>query len=129
VLPDHYEKFEELLNTARIAYLPRLNPLMILDVTFWDMCIWADDEMIKLSKAIEAALFARAKKVNISMVGIDSPAGRKWLNRLCDVQSMWCHIQNGNDVFLTTDGNFTRKTKLPKLIALGAGRICHPNDL
>ena len=39
VRPDHYEKFEELLELAGIANLPRLNPMMILDVTFWDRCV------------------------------------------------------------------------------------------
>jgi hypothetical protein len=54
---------------------------------------------------------------------------RKKLNQLCDSQGIWCHIQYGNDVFLTTDRNFTKVTKLPKLIALGAKRICHPGEL
>ena len=129
VRPDHYEKFEELLNSARITHLPRLDPMMILDVTFWDKCILADDAMIKLATNIEGILFGEAQKIDIAIVGLDSSAGRKWLNRLCDVQSMWCHIYNKNDVFLTTDGNFIKESKMPKLIALGAGRICHPQEL
>ena len=36
VRPDHYEKFEELLVATRIAHLPRLNPMMRLNVTFLD---------------------------------------------------------------------------------------------
>ncbi len=129
VLPDHYEKFEELLGLARIADLPRLNPMMILDVTFWDKCVLADDAMIKLAADLEHVLFGKARKIDIAIEGLDSSAGRIWLNRLCDVHSMWCHIYSKNDVFLTTDGNFTRETKMPKLIALGAGRICHPHTL
>lgn len=129
VRPDHYEKFEELLSSARIAHLPRLNPMGIFDVTFWDRCVWADDEMTQLATAIEDALFGEAQRIDIAAEGLDSPAGGKWLNRLCDVHSMWCHIQSRNDIFLTTDGNFTRETKLPKLVALGAARICHPNEL
>ncbi len=118
VRPDHYEKFEELLDLAGITHLPRLNPMMIWDVTFWDRCVWADDAMIKLAADIEDVLFGETQKIDISVVGLDSPAGRKWLNRLCDVHSMWCHIYNKNDVFLTTDGDFIRETKMPKLIAL-----------
>lgn len=129
VRPDQYEKFEELLEKAGIAHLPRLHPLMISDVTFWDRCLWASDEMVRLSDAIRDALFGNSPSVDIATVGLDSPAGKKWLNQVCDVQGMWCHIQNGNEVFLTTDSNFTKETKLPKLIALGAGRICHPCDL
>jgi hypothetical protein len=129
VRPDQYARFDELLDTAGIAHLPRLNPMMIWDVTFWDRCVWADDEMIKLSAAIQDALFAESPNVDIGVEGLDSPAGKKWLNQLCDVHGMWCHIQNGNETFLTTDGNFTKETKLPKLIALGVGQIRHPNEL
>jgi hypothetical protein len=129
VRPDQYGKFEELLEKAGIAHLPRLHPLMIWDVTFWDRCLWADEKMIKLSDAIRDALFGNSPSVDIATVGLDSLAGKKWLNQECDVLGMWCHIQNGNEVLLTTDSNFTKETKLPKLIALGAGRICHPWDL
>jgi len=129
VHPDQYEKFDELLDRAHIVQLPRLNPLMIWDVTFWDRCIWGSDEMIKLSSAIQDVLFGNSPSVDIAAVGLDSPAGKKWLNQVCDVQGMWCHIKNKNDVFLTTDSNFTKETKLPKLIALGARRICHPREL
>ena len=129
VRPDQYEKFEELLDSAGISHLPRLNPMMILGVTFFGRCVLADEEMIELSTTIEDVLFAGAPNLDIAAEGLDSPAGRKWLNRKCDVHSMWCHIRNRNEVFLTTDGNFTKETKLPKLIDLGAGRICHPNEL
>jgi len=129
VRPDQYGKFQELLEAVGIAHLPRLQPLMIWDITFWDRALLANNEMIELSDAIRDVLFGNSPDIDIATVGVDSPAGRKWVNHVCDVQSMWCHIQNENDVFLTTDKNFTKETKLPKLIALGAGRICHPSDL
>ena len=129
VRPDHYDKFEELLASSGISHLPRLNPMMILDVTFWNRCVLADETMIKLATDIECALFGKAQKIDIAAVGLDSSLGRKWLNRLCDIHSMWCHIYNKHDVFLTTDDNFFRETKKPKLITLGAGKIRHPNML
>jgi hypothetical protein len=129
VLPDHYEKFEELLKLAQIDNLPRLNPMIIFDVTFFDRCVFADDHMIKLSTDIEDILFPNKLEIDIASEGIDSQNGRKWLNRLCDVHTMWCHIHYGNDVLLTADGNFKKTTKLPKLINIGAGKICHPNEI
>jgi hypothetical protein len=129
VRPESYERFEELLAAARIDHLPRVNPMLIFEVTFWDRCVWASDEMIQLAKNIESVLFGNALHIDIMKEGLDSPAGRKWLNRVCDVNSLWCHIQNGNEIFLTSDKNFKTATKLPKLIALGAGRICHPSEL
>jgi hypothetical protein len=129
IRPDSYERFEELLVAARIDHLPRVNPMLIFDVTFLDMCVLASDKMIQLAQDIESVLFCNAPAIDIANEVMDSPVWRKWLNRICDVHSLWCHIQNGNEVFLTTDGNFTKETKLPKLIALGAGRICHPAQL
>jgi len=129
VFPDRYDKFEELLIISGIDHLPRLDPMGIYDVTFWDRCLWADEEMSRLADAIEDALFPEAMKIDITTAGIASPDGRKWLNRLCDVYTMWCHIRNANEVFLTSDSNFSKKTKLPKLLTLGAGRICRPEEL
>lgn len=129
VRPDRYDKFEELLAEAGVSHLPRLNPMLIFDVTFWDKCVWADDRMIQISQQIDSVLFGQSTPVDIPVEDLDSTVGKKWLNRLCDVHSMWCHIHNGNDVFLTSDGNFMKTTKLPQLLALGAGRVCSPKEL
>lgn len=123
-----YDKFEELLSEAGIPHLPRLDPMGIWDVTFCDRCVWADDATVKLSDEIETILFG-AKLPRMPAAGLDDSQGKRWLNRLCDAHSMWCHIHYKNDVFLTSDGNFTKETKLPRLLALGAGRICSPQDL
>jgi hypothetical protein len=129
VRPDGYGLFDELLAAAGIDHLPRINPMLIFDVTFFDMCVWASEEMIQLANSIESVLFGNAQPIDIAKEDLDSPAGRKWLNRICDVHSLWCHIQNGNEIFLTTDANFMKSTKLPRLLALGAGRICCPSEL
>lgn len=52
----------------------------------------------------------------------------KWLNRICDTQTMWCHLTCKSDVFVSTDENFHKQTKKPKLISLGAGNICKPDE-
>jgi hypothetical protein len=129
IRPDCYSKFEELLEQAGIIFLPRLNPMLIYDVTFWDRCVWGSNRTIQLAEQIESVLFGKAAIVDIRSAGIDSPEGKKWLNRLCDIHSMWCHIQNENDIFLTSDVNFKKLTKLPKLQSLGARRICTPGEL
>ena len=129
VRPDCYDRFEELLLKLGIAHLPRLNPMLIFDVTFWDRCVYSDEKMIQLAKDIERVLFGNSKSIVLAQDGLDSPNGKKWLNRICDVHTMWCHIQNGNDIFLTTDKNYLKETKYLRLVALGAGRICQPCDL
>ena len=129
VRPEHYEKFEELLSAARVELLPRLNPMGIYGVTFWDKCVWGSDEGNQLIQDIAAVLFGDQSLMDLVTEDIDSPIGRKWLNRICDVHTMWCHIHNGNDIFLTTDKNFKKETKLQKLISLGAVRICNPKEM
>lgn len=87
------------------------------------------ENMIQLAKDIERVLFGNSKSIVLAQNNLDSPNVRKWLNRICDVHTMWCHIQNGNDIFLTTDKNYLKETKYLRLVALGAGRICQPCDL
>lgn len=83
VEPSRYDKFEELLSEGGIDHLPRLDPLAIWDITFWDRCLWVDTVMSNLSDSIETVLFG-AKLKGMPPEGLDSPAGKKWLNRLCD---------------------------------------------
>lgn len=124
VRPDNYAAFEELLAQIGIAHLPRLDPIAIWDVTFWDHCIFAGDEDARLLEAVQNALFSGGDEAS------DTPGDeRKGLNRLCDALTMWCHISYGNDAFLTTDRNYFKPTKQPKLIKLGAGLICHPCEV
>jgi hypothetical protein len=127
--PDRYDKFEELLSAAGIGHLERLNPMLMLDITYWDRCVLADDTDIKLVSDIGAVLFGRDAALPPPKEGLDSPVGRKWLNRLCDVHTMWCHIHSGNEIFLTRDSNFHKETKKPELIALGAKEIYSPLTL
>jgi hypothetical protein len=115
VKPERYDLFEQLLIKSGVENLSRIDPIAIYGVTFWDYGIWANDELINLSKNIESVLFG---KINIE--------GKEWLNNICDVHTLCSHIIHNNDIFLTSDKNFTKSTKLPRLIELGAGIIMHP---
>jgi hypothetical protein len=128
IRPDRFDLFKELLAEAGIGSIPRLIPMMIFDVTFWDHCVWFDDEMRVKAQEIENILFGESKPIDITGEPDDSPKVATWLNRLCDVQTMWCHLQNKNDVFVTSDRNFIKATKLPRLLGLGAGRVCTPEE-
>ena len=102
--------------------------MMMWDICFWDHGIWANDAMTEQFEDIERVLFG-APLNGVPPEGFDSPTGKKWLNRVCDVASLWCHIHYKNDVFLTNDVNFMKQTKLPHLLALGARRICRPGEI
>jgi hypothetical protein len=75
VRPDTYTRFEELLVETGLAHLPRLNPMMIFDVTFWDHCVFGEEDTIELAKDIDDALFGRVDRIDIAAVGLDSPEG------------------------------------------------------
>src|SRR5258706_15597521 len=125
----NYDVFESLLAEAGVAHLPRLSPMGGWGVTFWGHWLWATEQMANLAKQIEDILFEAGQHPSGAPSDLDSPDGRKWVNRICDVLTMWCHIHYGNQVLLTSDKNFTKRSKLPRLLALGAGRICGPGQL
>ena len=127
--PGHYERFEQLLAAAGVDHLPRLDPMFIVDVTFWGKCVPASDEWVRRAQDLGAAVFGEAPGVAVPPGGLDSPAGRKWLDRHCDVQALWCHVRNCNDVFLTTEESFRKEPRRARLNALGAGRICLPGEV
>lgn len=121
IRPDRYDLFTHLLRDAGLDNQPRLMPLMIWDVTFWEHGIWAEEGADAQIRSIETILFGAAQQVDIG--------SKAWLNRLCDVHTMWCHLHYGNDTFVTSDGNFHKVAKKPALIALGAGSIVRPEEL
>ena len=122
VRPTDYATFEHLLQSAGIANLPRLNPLGIYGVTFYGYSEFAGPQDLELVNAIQEVLFEPFDE----NANLDE---KKALNRTCDVHTMRCHIANENDIFLTSDGNFKKATKLPRLLELGAKRICRPDEL
>lgn len=114
---------------ANLESAARLAPMMIWDVTFWDHCLWCNDEMQVLAGDIEQVLFAGSPRIDIANVPEHSPDAAVWLNRVCDVQSMWCHIHYKNGIFVSSDSNFHKATKAPRLLNMGAGRIARPEEL
>lgn len=128
IRPDRYDLFEQLLQQGGIDSLPRLAPMKIWDVTFWDHELWCDNEMAERAKQIEDVLFGASLGID-RPTDLDIPSSAAWLNRTCDVQAMWCHLHYHNDIFVTSDENFHKTTKLPRLLALGAKRIARPKEL
>lgn len=129
IRPDRYDLFEDLLREAGLAQVPRLAPMMIWDVTFWDHSLCSDEEMAASVTQIEEILFGESPAIDIAVEPEDSPKVASWLNRICDIQSMWCHLYYRNEIFVTSDRNFHKATKMHRLLSLGAGRIARPEEL
>lgn len=110
-----------------------LKPMARLDITFLDWCIFADDQMLKLERQIHYVLFPNIEfDYGAFCKARDLDHNQKnpqWLNAKCDVLALWCHIYYGGDIFVTSDENFHKETKKPRLIGLGARDILTPRDV
>lgn len=129
----NFSEFKDKLRAIGLQDLELLPPLAYWDVCFWDHCVSAD-EKDTLESQIHAILFpaieflwpeyANARGLPIDNASLD----KTWRNAKCDVLGLWCHIEHGGGVFVTSDTNFHAITKQPALKALGVGAIAYPKD-
>ncbi len=131
--PDSISLFLEKLRQIGLTEHSLLLPFAIWDVTFWDYAIWAGDADTDLEQKLWAILFPDSPRTPPATGTFDQNATdgntiQKQINRKCDVLVAWTHIHYGRDVLLTRDRNFMKQSKLPQLLALGAGRVVSPSD-
>ena len=128
---DDFDAFRDYLAAIDLAHLEILKPMSYFDISFQDWCFEADDAMQALEKRIHDILFPQGQftwEDYCEENGMDpafSPRG-DWRKFKCDVQTMWAHIRNKRDVFVTIDGNFHKPGNKSALIGLGAGLIEQP---
>jgi hypothetical protein len=130
---DDFDAFRDHLAAVDLARVEILKPMAYFDISFPDWCMEADDAMTMLEQHIHDILFPQSQftwEDYCEEHGIDpsfSPRG-DWRKSKCDVQSMWAHIQNQRDVFVTIDDNFHQPATKAALIGLGAGQIELPQQ-
>jgi len=130
---DDFDAFRDHLAALDLAHLEILKPMPYFDISFPDWCIEADETMQALEKQIHDILFPQSEftwEDYCEERGIDpsfSPRG-DWRKFKCNVQSLWAHIQNKRDVFVSAEDNFYKPDKTSTLVALGAGRIERPQQ-
>lgn len=127
---DNFSKFCTRLDALGIGHLPLLIPVLILDVSYVDWSMLADDKDLPVFEDIHSTLFpkqpyhlqdALAKAgPNADRVAIE----HKWRNRQLDVHALWCHFHYKGDIFVTSDRNFHRKQE--SLQKFGATLILDP---
>jgi len=125
--------FEARIARAGLQHATVLLPFLIWDVTYWDRCIWGDEQFDVEAKEIHKVLFPTSPfeyNAYCTQFGIDPGAGtdRKWRNRVIDTLALWTHIHNGGGVFVTCDDNFHRSGKKAGLARLGSGEILRPAE-
>lgn len=127
----NFQRFRARLAALGLAHLDILRPMAYWDITFWESSLWADPKMEALERQIHLILFPNVQfswEDYCRANGLDpasAPTGR-WRNYKCNVQSIWTHIYNKKDVFVTSDEDFHTAAKKQALIGLGANRIVYP---
>jgi hypothetical protein len=132
---DYSKSLSDLQN--RLKKLSR-RPLEILDTMaylgmwFLGHGIFGNDELIELDKEIHNILFPEIPcewDEYLKLCEADPDYSlEKWKNVRCDVISMWCHIYHKTDIFISSDNNFSKSTKVQSLKKLGANKILKPKE-
>ena len=128
-----FPAFQRRLENVGLSKAELLMPPAYFDVTYFDFCLYGTKRE-GLDNQLFSILFPTREfdyKRHCLAKGIDpetQPPDAKWLNAICDVLSIWCHIYYKYDVFVTNDKNFFKQSKQEALRELGAGHICRPND-
>ena len=111
------EVFRERADQLGFDGVRLLPPIMRWDISFWDLGVWANDEMVARENEISRALFPNrdtnwadtAKSSGVNVDDFCSEAYLNWRNQLLDVQAYWAHEFDGRDVFVTSDRNFSKR--------------------
>jgi hypothetical protein len=130
----HFNQFLARLASVGLDGLPLIEPIAYFGVGFYGYGLLADEAMVALERQIHEVLhpevefdykdFCEARRIEMDPENPD----RRWRNAKCDTQAMWSHIHHGRECFVTRDRNFLKASKEPRLITLGARRICEPVD-
>ncbi len=129
-----YDDFTNYLKSIGCETLDELEPMAYWDIAYWDHALWSGDSMKEFEKKIHEILFPNLEfeyQTFCKAKGIDpdaKPLDKKWLNAKADVQSIWSHINSGNDIFITQDKNYLKDQKRQLLVTLGAKNINSPKE-
>jgi hypothetical protein len=126
------DRFKELIDSIGFSNVSILNPIFYWDFSFYGYAVYASEEMIELESNIFQVLFKDTAYNYRDFCALNNADKDKidpdWLNKMCDTQIMWCHINYGGDIFVTSDKNLHKATKKPLLIGLGAKGIMYPKE-
>lgn len=129
--PITFEEFRRRLDDVGLSEATILPALAYWNICFFDQAVWGSTESEELERQIHGILFPTKNfkfGTDAGTASRNNPLYQKWRNRKCDVLALWSHIKYKRDVFVSNDGNFFKKSKMSKLIALGAGAIARPSD-
>jgi len=130
----NFNEFKKRTEDLGLVDVEILNPIVYVGLGFVGYGVIGGGEVSKLEEKIQKILFPNIEmdyRDFCNKHGYDMKNGKawkKWLNAKCDVLTIWSHIWYKGDIFVTRDNIFHKKTKKPRLIALGAGEIFSPDE-
>lgn len=133
--PSHFSSFERRVAALGLQQIEFSLPVGKWGITFWGRSVWASTQSESLERAIHVILFPDIEfeyqdfcmKRGLDPVN-SGELGETWRNAKCDVLALWSHINDGGNIFITSDRNYHKQSKKPQLIALGAGDILKPEE-
>jgi hypothetical protein len=133
--PQHFDEFMARIASAGLDGVEILPTLCRCDFSFFDRCVCGGRWLDELEKEIQSILFGTDEVEYPDFCrkhGYDKEAKKAWdtwVNRKCDVLTLWSHIWYNGDIFVTRDDkHFHNPTKKPKLAELGSGKILKPSE-
>ena len=132
---EHFDAFRARLARLGLADAQLLPAIGYYGIGFFGVGYYGgDDSMVSLEREIHGVLHPSIEfglgdfcdRTNIAMETEHLP--HKWLNAKCDVQALWSHIWQKRHCFVSSDRNYHKATKIPRLLDLGASAICTPSS-
>ena len=129
--------FQNKLTAVGLSNAEILSSPAYIGLAFLGRALFVGDSMLDLERRIHDSLFPSIELDFAAYCAAHSletdrdwetAKVKKWRNAKCDTLALWCHVWHHGDIFVTTDENFHKVSKKPKLIALGAGNILCPNE-
>lgn len=113
----NFSDFNKRLKLAELDHITLLRPIGVIGMSFIGYSLYAKPEHLERENEIFRTLFPAsspswaetAALAGLSKDARDSKAYRDWRNKKCDAQAFWAHEHNARDVFVTSDGNFSKR--------------------
>lgn len=134
---DSFLHFRNKLAAVGLGDAEILSSMFYVGLSFIGLALLVSESMLDLERRIHDILFPAVELDFAAYCAAhrleperdwETAQAKKWRRAKCDTLALWCHVWHHGDIFVTTDGNFHKVSKKPKLIALGAGSILRPNE-
>jgi len=113
----NFKQFREYMKNLGFKNTELLKPICYFGISFWNYCILAGDEIVKLAKEIHEVLFDNIEFDHSEYCkkrgGIEYSKGiqKKWKNAIIDTLILWSAIYYDKKILVTRDDNFHRHKK------------------